>query len=335
MHVPPIRQLRVLIDPTIFAITQHDPGCGGGVSSWVLIKTLENYLGQTGEGLGLQFILPRGWLDDHTTDLYAVLLPTNRIAALATAEPAPEFFEGCTRPRARLIAIANQERVHLVLSEDPELLRHCSSHLPDPPVLALGWAGFTDVIECFLLGHGVYFSFTDCAHGRWLDTYYQTTNRMNEWLLSVHRNVASSADPDTKELLRSFAYNRYPFILLARGLLQFYRWQALWYKREGGDNLHAFVKTFHLNWLYLLMWGALDHLCLLLNRVHSYGFKERRCGLNKDFRQEMKRRHSELAAFLETEDIARFLMVLSDLRHAAAHRIIPMPTSVLQETEES
>ncbi len=95
------------------------------------------------------------------------------------------------------------------------------------------------------------------------------------------------------------------------------------------------MKTFYLNWLYLLMWGALDHLCLLLNGVHSYGFKESQCGLYKSFREVMKRRHPDLASFLDTEDIARFLMVLSDLRNAAAHRIIPMPTSVLQETEAS
>jgi hypothetical protein len=159
---------------------------------------------------------------------------------------------------------------------------------------------------------------------------------MNIWLTQVHSTTAVSLDDDAKELLRSFAYNRYPFILLARGILQSYRWQALWYKRKGvSEPLHSFVKTFYLNWLYLLMWGALDHLSLILNRVHSYGFPERHCALNKSFREKIKPDHPALASFLETEDIARFLMVLSDLRHAAAHRIIPMPTSVLQDTEES
>src|SRR5207249_4820552 len=132
------------------------------------------------------------------------------------------------------------------------------------------WNSFKDVAECFLLGHGIYWSFADQAYGRWLDTYFQTTNAMNIWLTRVHSITAASLDANARELLRSFAYNRYPFILLARGILQFYRWQALWYKRKGMEEaLHSFVKTFYLNWLYLLMWGALDHLSLILNSVHS------------------------------------------------------------------
>src|SRR5260221_1678277 len=209
MFVPPIRRLTILIDPAIFRLVQHDPGCRGGMSSWVHIKTLENYLVQTGENLGLTFVLPEGWLDAHTTSVYTVLLPPNRIVALA-APPEPTPFEGCTIEQAKLIAIARQERAHFLLTEDPSLLKHGSSHLSDPPVLALNWVGFTDVVECFLLGHGVYYSFAYPAYGRWLDTYYQSTNAMNEWLLRVHSQSALSTSADMQEILRSFAYNRYP-----------------------------------------------------------------------------------------------------------------------------
>lgn len=336
MYVPPIKSLSVLIDPAIFDLLQHDLGCRGGIgTSWVLMKSLQNYLSQIGEDIKVQFLLPEGFLDAHRTQLYSALLPENRIASLELIGPIFMPFEGCSEAQARLVAVAQQTHAHVLLTEDVVMLGEYTSYKADATVFALGWSKLADLVECFLLGHGIYFSFADCAYGRWLDTYYQTTNGMNGWLLSVHAATAEAVDADARELLRSFAYNRYPFILLARGILQSYRWQALWYRQDGTRDLHAFVKTYYLNSLYLLMWGALDHLCLILNRVHNYGVRERSCGLNKSFREKLKTRHPEIEAFLETDDIARFLMVLSDLRHAAAHRIIPMPAPVVQKTDES
>ena len=108
MHVPTIKKLQILVDPAVFGAVEHDPGCRGGMSSWIFIKTLEHNLIQIREPLEFEFLVPKGRLDEHTTNLYNILLPKNRIVPNETSLPKTLPFEGCSDSEARLVKSAIQ-----------------------------------------------------------------------------------------------------------------------------------------------------------------------------------------------------------------------------------
>lgn len=80
----------------------------------------------------------------------------------------------------------------------------------------------------------------------------------------------------------------------------------------------------------------LDHLTIIAKWARGLKIDEKYCGIrSKNFLKEFKIREPNLARFLEQPRISNWVSLMADMRHAAAHRTLALPTVLLAETEES
>ena len=117
--------------------------------------------------------------------------------------------------------------------------------------------------------------------------------------------------------------------------MKFSRLQKDHYKRQG-DNRFGFSISYHVNQFYFLLWGMLDQLTLISNEVLQLGLSERRCGIaSKDYLKKLEEQKSNLRRFLSMPSIVAWIDLMSDFRHSVAHQVIPMPTEIVIDTEDS
>jgi hypothetical protein len=84
------------------------------------------------------------------------------------------------------------------------------------------------------------------------------------------------------------------------------------------------------------VWGMLEHLCLLANLIYRLGLLPRICGIaSEGFWKAMESGSLDLCTFIKTPPVAEWIETLSAVRHAGAHRNIPVPTTIRQHTERS
>ena len=93
---------------------------------------------------------------------------------------------------------------------------------------------------------------------------------------------------------------------------------------------------FYVTTFYLLLWGMLDHLTIIAKWTKDLKIDERYCGIrSKQFWKEFQKKEPRLKRFLEEPRIGQWVSMMADMRHAAAHRTLALPTVLLMETEES
>jgi hypothetical protein len=194
---------------------------------------------------------------------------------------------------------------------------------------------FADFVEICAHGHGVFWS-ASYNHALTHDVYYTMAHHKCQKLASWWSRIQSKiTSRQVKEHLRSLVLNRYPFILYARDMVRFFQLQKDHFARLGKDRF-GFPLSYHVNIFYLLVWGMLDHLCVVTNHVLALGLPQNKCGISsKDFLKALKRKKSGLRKFLHTHRVKDWIDCMSDFRHAVAHQVIPMPTRLLVETKES
>ena len=80
----------------------------------------------------------------------------------------------------------------------------------------------------------------------------------------------------------------------------------------------------------------LDQLTLIAKYVKNLSLADKNCGISSDlFWDEMRPKEKALVRFMKDPPIRPWIEIMSDMRHRAAHSLIPMPAEVLTETEES
>ena len=118
-------------------------------------------------------------------------------------------------------------------------------------------------------------------------------------------------------------------------MVKFGRLQKDHYKRQGDDRF-GFSISYHVNQFYFLLWGMLDQLTVLSNAVLQLGLTERNCGIaNKDYLKALKKKKANLRQFLSMPSVVEWIDLMSNFRHAVAHQVIPMPTEIVVDTEDS
>ncbi|OQW32622.1 MAG: hypothetical protein A4E19_04465 [Nitrospira sp. SG-bin1] len=192
-----------------------------------------------------------------------------------------------------------------------------------------------DFVEICAHGHNVFWSVSHSS-SLYQDVYYilahHKCHRLADWWSSLQKDTFSD---QAQEQLRTLVLNRYPFILYARDMVRFYRLQRDASRRHG-DSHFGFGLTYHLNQFYLLLWGMLDQLSLLANLIFNLGLDPFDCGIRRPkFLKALKEQKSSLYKFLLIPIVHDWIGLMSDFRHTAAHQVIPMPTEVVIDTEDS
>jgi hypothetical protein len=234
----------------------------------------------------------------------------------------------------KLCALAIQTKPDGVVTSDQGLLDARYPLLHDR-INLVPMDELEDFVEICAHGHSIFWS-ASYSDAIYQDVYYifahPKCHKLATWWREIQKRILS---PWVIEQLRSLIMNRYQFILYARDMVRFGRLQKDHYKRQGEDRF-GFCVSYHVNQFYFLLWGMLDQLTLLSNETLQLGLTERKCGIaSKDYLKELKKKKPNLRQFLSMPSVAEWINHMSDFRHAVAHQVIPMPTEIVVDTEDS
>lgn len=235
----------------------------------------------------------------------------------------------------RLLSLAEHLKADGIVTALPSLvdarynlLRHHKFRIVLP-------AELPDFVEICARGLGVPCSSTLAR--RWLppDLLYQWAHWKNRRLVEWF-SKASPTLPDAglRERLRSAIYNRYAFILHARDMVHFYQLQKDHYVRRGRQVYWSSL-NYHLTAFYVHVWGMLDALAGIANLRLGLGLNPLRCGIDREeFLDALEGSQPGLHRFIKTYR-TRWIAIIGDVRHPAAHSALRLQHDIVTHTEES
>ena len=93
---------------------------------------------------------------------------------------------------------------------------------------------------------------------------------------------------------------------------------------------------YHVNNFYLHLWGMLDQLTLIAKYAKNIQLPDNKCGITSGtFWKEFRPRDEKLTMFMKKAPTTDWIRTMSDMRHRAAHNVVPMPTELLMHTPDS
>ncbi|MEG6551487.1 hypothetical protein V6C53_14740 [Desulfocurvibacter africanus] len=138
------------------------------------------------------------------------------------------------------------------------------------------------------------------------------------------------------EHVRSILCHRMPFVLYSRDKIKHHSYEKFRAERQKLDYKNDIELAYYLNSHYIFLFGALDHLCVLINDVLGWGLDGRDCSIRgKKFRKQLKSKAPGLDQFLEIQSIKEWLDVITAIRHKSAHEIVKLTSDILFMTEKS
>lgn len=195
---------------------------------------------------------------------------------------------------------------------------------------------FQDMICVISVGNSVFWS-TAYARDIGFDTFYILTHwkatKLFEW---YSQSVVKQATKELEDNLRSALLNRFPYILYSRDMVRFYQLQRDYYARRDRLQKYGLAIGFYINTFYLMLWGMLDHLTIVAKYAKNMDVVERDCGIRSDkFLKELCKVEKGLFEFVKEPKMTEWIAIMADMRHKAAHNIIPIPSALLFETDDS
>lgn len=195
---------------------------------------------------------------------------------------------------------------------------------------------FSDIIDIIAHGNSIFSSASSTLRNLPFDVFYQFTHYKNRRFFSWFNKIIRELD--NIELIgnvRSALLNRYPYILYSRDMIRFYELQRDYYLRRGERRFHLML-GYYLSNYYMLLWGMLDHLTVIAKYAYRLPINEKDCAINsKKFWKEFKSKEPNLFNFIKVSPISAWINIMAEMRHHAAHKVIKIPTRILEETDES
>jgi hypothetical protein len=233
----------------------------------------------------------------------------------------------------RLCAKAVVLKVNAILTHEPALILSRDALYQHDFIRIIPLGEFADFVEICAHGHGIFWS-TSHTDALTQDVYYTLAHpkgaKLAWWFHSFKPDALSA---EVREELRSIVLNRYPFLLYGRDMVRFFQIQRD-SKHQGLEDFSVPL-SYHVNAFYILLWGMLDHLCLLANIRFNLGVKARLCGIRSGtFLDALKKNRPNIYKFISLVPISQWIDLMADFRHAAAHKVIPIPTKLVAETED-
>jgi hypothetical protein len=242
-----------------------------------------------------------------------------------------------TRARG-LLALAEVRQADGVVSSLPVLVdsRHALYQHHRIRVIPLSELGA--VLEVCAHGHGIFWSATEYTRNLSLDLYYQWLHPKGRRLAQWYDRISGRLQPsEHQENVRSAVLNRYPFVLYSRDMVRFYELQLDHFTRRGLYRRFSSALGYHITNFYLHLWGLMEQLTVLAKYQHALALEDAECGIhkNKTFWKVLGPKEPGLRSFIKSPTIAPWIAAMADVRHAAAHRAMLLPTAMVQETPES
>lgn len=339
----PSRHLRLILDPGVVPDLSQSSSEG--------IFQLINDLQGVSPPVDIRFILPDYLAkSEHTTlekrlsSLLIILAEDKKLSAFSPDEKMPAGDRAAlaaTAPESThanaLLSLAEATQADGIISKSTILVEARWSLRRLHRLRIIPLQEFGDFVEICAHGNNFFWTTRNTDRKSTVDTYYATTNEKCfgyfQWLTQF---AQSCDDKELKDELHSALINRYSFLLYARDMVRFYEFQLDHFWRRGLMQRFVFPLGYHVTHFYLLLWGMLEQLAVIAKHACKLDLRERDCGIRKkDFWKLLGTAKPDLKAFIETDPMPEWITHMADMRHSAAHQTIPLPTMVLQETEES
>jgi len=196
---------------------------------------------------------------------------------------------------------------------------------------------FADLVEICAHGFSIFWSASRSDRYFTLGVFYPWVHwknaRYSKWFNNFREVIK---DKELEDSLRSALLNRYPFLLYSRDLMRFYDLQKDYYYRRDLFQRFGMAIGYYVTYFYLLLWGMMDHLTVIAKRARGLRIKEEHCSIRgKTFWKEFSLVEPGLSNFIASPRIMEWINVMADMRHAAAHRTMALPTPLHADTEES
>lgn len=194
-----------------------------------------------------------------------------------------------------------------------------------------------DIVEIFAHGHSIFWSGSNPDRRLTPEVFYTWAHwkcsRYFRWFCKVQPTLGNK---ELEENLRSILLNRYTFLLYSRDMVRFSQLQRDYYSRRGLLERFSMLVGYHVTTFYLLLWGMLDHLTVLAKCAKELGIDEKNCGIKyQAFWKQFGQKCPGLERLVKDAKVDEWIDQMADMRHAAAHRGIPVPTQLREVTEES
>lgn len=262
-------------------------------------------------------------------------IPTSRVPVAKVTENERKVI-GNDAPPALLEASATalHHDFDLILTHDQDWFPFWHE-LDKYNLLAVDSGTLKRQCEIFVRGHDVPWSFADMTWNHPWTTFYMMAERttFSSGLRFLDTCQRKKVDQDTSETARMLVYNRLPSLCFTRDRLLFFELQRRAAKRRGWARQNfQFEIGYHLEFYYLLIFGGLDSLAVLVNYALKLGVKLRRVSAQSPiFLQALSRIAPEIHAAFTDPAFSGFLGRVSSLRHQAAHRGSIMPGPVYEK----
>lgn len=251
-----------------------------------------------------------------------------------------------------LLSLAVEHKIPFILSdlnvprkEEIDLIGKYNVTVLKRPVLQ-------EKIKAFTQGFFNYYKFNSLYGINSPDIAHAMSDPLHKQLYTFANKINLSQLSDgAKERVRSFVHNRYIDILVTIEKVTFYKVQQQISDIQRGilenkePNFHGAIR-YYLNYYLLLLWGYVDHLCLIINDIFEFGYDEetdigrRNIGFRnsknkKEYLEKIKAVDENLYNFIVSKEFQEWLDVLGQLRHRNAHKEMISPAPLLQPTEAS
>lgn len=164
--------------------------------------------------------------------------------------------------------------------------------------------------EGFVRGHDIPWSF---ARKIWFQPWVSFYQLTEEWTFEGAMKFLSLCQskgvaPGTVELGRSLVYNRLGHLCFTRDRLWFYEIQQAVAKRAGWTRQRfAHEIAYHLNFYYLLLYGAFDHAAVFVNSLLKLGVNERQVSARRpEFLKALQARFTVFTLYLRNRTTLSF-----------------------------
>jgi hypothetical protein len=348
-------KFKVLIDPFYFASRDM-----AAIQTQVnLVTMLHDYLDKTEPSLcDVLFHYPK-YIEDRLNMRRVFNSLDKKIVEVEEPKQVVDFFNAENTPDEdirkhanEILSIAIENKLPFVLSNLDIKRKEEVDLISKYNITFIKHEPLQKKIEAFLQGFYNYYKF-DVLYGiDSPDIAHAMRDELHKKLYVFENKVKLSSLSDAaKERVRSFVHNRYIDILVTIDKITFYKVQQQLSDIERGvlenknSQFHGSIR-YHLNYYLLLLWGYVDHMCLIINDIFEFGYDEetdagrRMIGFRnfknkREYLGKLKAIDEDFYNFILTKEFQEWLDVLGQLRHKNAHREMISPSPLLQPTPES
>ncbi len=348
-------KFKVLISPQYFAsrdITTINAQVG-------LVDMLQDYLKKTDPVLcSVEFYYPK-YIEEQLGIRRVFNGFGNEVIFTSKSKEGVAFFDDKFIPNLDernmhndILSITIENKIPFILSgleisrkEEMELLKRYN-------ITILKLDALKEKIKAFLQGFFNYYKFDLLQGVDSPDMAHAMSDPLHKKLYILEDKIkVSDLSVAVKERIRSFVHNRYVDILVTIDKINFYKiqQQILDIERNILDNkepqFHGAIR-YYLNYYLLLIWGYVDHMCLIINDIFVFGYDDEKFNDRKkigfqnsenkqEFLEKIKGLNENLYSFIISKEFQEWLNVLGQLRHKNAHKEMISPSPLLQPTPAS